>query len=103
MSDLADDPADRAVVATVARSYAHDGIALHVIGLDPKPADRKFFESLLGARGTMIVGRPSNSVRLSTKHGFPVWLAVAGGVLAVLLTANELLSTPLRWGSAAAR
>jgi hypothetical protein len=102
MSDLADDPADRAVVAQVARSYAHDGIALHVIGLNPKPADAKYFESLLGARGTMIVGRPSTDVRLSTKHGFPIWLAVAGGVLALLLTVNELLSTPLRWGRAEA-
>ena len=103
MSDLADDPADRAVVSEVARSYAHDGIALHVIGLDPKPADKKFFANLLGARGTMIVGKPSTSVRLTTKHGFPVALAIVGGVLALLLTVNELLSTPLRWGARAMR
>lgn len=99
MSDLADDPADRAAVARIAKSYIHLGIALRVIGLNPKRADEAFFEGLLGPRGTLIVAKPSTQVRLSTRHRFPVGLGIAAVVLALLLAANELLSTPFRWGA----
>lgn len=98
MSDLADDPADRAVVSTVARSYAQSRIALHVIGLNPSPADQKFFEGLLGSRGSIIDAKPAAEVRLATRHVFPIALVVVGVVLSLLLALNELWNNPLRWG-----
>src|SRR5205823_5814693 len=96
--DLADDPPDRRLVVRVARSYIQLGIAFHVIGLDARRADERFFERLLGPRGTLIEAKPSTQVRLTNKHGFPVGLAAAAVVLSLLLTANELWSTPLSWG-----
>jgi len=98
MSDLADDPVDRPDVTSAAHSYMRLGIALNVVGLNPSPADEKFFNGLLGSRGTLIQAQPASEVRLSSKYGFPVGLSIAAAALALLLSANELLSTPLRWG-----
>jgi hypothetical protein len=98
MSDLADDPPDRPAVVRVARSFIDHGIALHVVGLDPSKTDERFFERLLGPRGTLIQAKPSTHVRLTNKHGFPIGLAVAAVVLCLLLAANERWSTPLSWG-----
>jgi hypothetical protein len=98
ISDLADGPGDLPLVARSARSYIQLGIALHVIGLNPSKADRRFFEGLLGPRGALIEAEPPSQVRLSSKHGFPVGLGIAAALLALLLAANELWSAPLRWG-----
>jgi hypothetical protein len=98
ISDLADAPQDRPLVADSARSYVNSSIALHVIGIDPVASDRRFFERLLGPRGSIIEAKPSSKVRLVTKHAFPIGLVVAAMVTAILLAINELLSTPLRWG-----
>jgi hypothetical protein len=102
ISDLADDPADKTLVTQAAKSYTSDRIALHVIALAPVKADEQFFDRLLGARGTLIDAKPSSQVRLSSKHGFPTGLAAAAAMLALLLAANEIWSTPLRWGPARA-
>lgn len=102
MSDLADDPPDRGAVVRVARSYIDLGITLHVVALNPLKADERFFESLLGPRGTLIEAKPSTQVRLADKHAFPFWLAGAAVALSLLLAANELWSTPLTWGGARA-
>ena len=102
MSDLHDDPADLALVDLSAQSYQRLGIALHVIGLDPSKADRLFFEHLLGARGSLVLAKPSARVRLHSERVFPIGLGIAAAALALLLAANELWSTPFRWGPAQA-
>jgi hypothetical protein len=98
MSDLADDPPDRTNVVRVARSYNNLGISLHVVALDPLKADLRFFDRLLGARGSLVEAKPSTKVRLTSNYGFPVWLGVISALIALVLTANELWSTPLTWG-----
>jgi hypothetical protein len=98
MSDLADEPNDRVYVTRSAQSYIRLGIALNVIGLNPLPADQKFFERQLGSRGTLIQAQESSQVRLSSTQGFPVGLCIAAGLIVLLLCANELWSAPLRWG-----
>jgi hypothetical protein len=98
ISDLADGPGDLPLVTRAAQSYAQLGIALHVIALDPSKADQRFFERLVGPGGTLTNARPLSQVRLRPKHGFPVGLAIAAALLAMLLAANELWSAPLRWG-----
>lgn len=99
ISDLADDSRDYGNVARVATSYVNDGIALNVIALNPSKEDKRFFDRLLGPRGTLITVKPSTSVRLRSTHPFPVWIVVAAAILALLLAANELWSSPLRWGA----
>jgi hypothetical protein len=98
ISDLADGPGDLPLVALAARSYKRLGIALNVIGVNASKADRQFFAKLLGPLPTLIQTKPSPPLHLKTKHPFPVWLAVLAGLLVALLAANELWSTPLRWG-----
>jgi hypothetical protein len=98
MSDLADDPPDRRAVVRVANSYIDLGIALHVLALNPIRSDKRFFERLLGPRGSLIQAKPSAQVRLDRGYGFPLALACAAAALALLLAVNELWSTPLAWG-----
>ena len=98
ISDLADGPDDLPVVAETVRQYDRLGIALNVIGLDPSKADGRFFAALVGASGRIVEAKPTAEAPLTTKHGFPLGLAVAAGLLALLLGANELRSTPLSWG-----
>jgi hypothetical protein len=97
MSDLADDPQDRPEVTRAARAYFRVGIALNVIGLNAAPADKQFFDGLLGPSGKLIQAQETSRVRLSSKQTIPLGLWLATSALAVLLIANELLSTPLRW------
>jgi hypothetical protein len=49
--------------------------------------------------GTLIQAKASSQVHLSARRGPPIGLGIAGVVLALLLAANELWSSPLRWGS----
>jgi hypothetical protein len=99
VSDLADSAPDKPLVATAAREYVNAGIALHVIGLAPTKSDAAYFSRLVGPRGSLIVAKPSTSVRLHPKHPFPTGFAAVALVLAALLALNELLSAPLRWGA----
>jgi hypothetical protein len=99
MSDLSDDPNDRSAVIRAANSYISSGIALHVIGLDATANDQEFFERLLGPRGSLVAVQPSTHVRLQDRSGFPFALGVLAVALALLLSANELWGTPLRWGT----
>jgi hypothetical protein len=97
ISDLADAAPDRPVVSNVAKAYIRSGIALHVVGLDPARADERFFQSLLGPGGSLVDAKPVPQVR--SRQPFPVALGVVAALLGLLLAANELLSTPLRWGA----
>jgi hypothetical protein len=99
LSDLADDAADRRSVVRVAESYIKQGIALHVVALDPIKSDERFFADLLGPRGTLIQAKAPSQVRLQQAYGFPLGLACAVVVLALLLAANEIWSTPMAWSS----
>jgi hypothetical protein len=99
ISDLADGPGDLPLVALAARSYERLGIALNVIGVNPSRSDLRFFENLLSHQGGLVQAKPSPPLTLKSKRTFPTGLAVAAGLLALLLAANELWSTPLRWGS----
>jgi len=102
MSDLADDPPDRRNVVRVAKSYIDLGIALHVVALEPRRSDLRFFERLLGPRGTLIQAKPSAQVRLGHSYAFPVALVISAVVLALLLALNELRGTMLSWEPAEA-
>jgi hypothetical protein len=99
ISDLADDPHDVASVTRVAKAYIKNGITLNVVGLDPSSAGVHLFRRFLGPSGTFIVPKRSTQVRLRSTHGFPTSLIVCAVLIAVLLAANELLSSPLRWGA----
>lgn len=103
ISDLGDDPPDFPLVASEASEYLQDGVTLHVLGLNPTTHDAEFFASHFGpsSQGTGALPQP---LRPRTGHtSFPLGLAIAAGLLALLLAANELLSTPLRFGASPAQ
>jgi hypothetical protein len=96
VSDLHDEPSDRDLVQADAKAYRQDGIALHVVGLNASRADTRFFSRLVGS-GEVITPFGPTPPRAGAKQRFPTGLVAAAVVLALLLAANELLSTPLRW------
>ena len=98
ISDLADGPGDLPLVALAARTYEQLGIALNVIGVNPSQSDLRFFQNLLSHQKGLVQAKPSPPLKLKSRHRFPNGLAIAAGLLALLLAANELWSTPLRWG-----
>jgi len=99
ISDLGDNPPDVPLVTSAAKMYDRDGIRLNVIGLDPTKTDAKFFESLVGPTGKFILARPASPSHTARKHEFPVGLGIAAVLFGLILVANELWSTPLRWGA----
>lgn len=99
LSDLGDNPPDFPVVATVAKDYAHDGITLHVLGIDPTKANARFFAGLVGPSGVLVTPAAAVPPPTSSNEHFPLWLAIVTALLALLLAANEIWSSPLRWGS----
>jgi hypothetical protein len=99
ISDLADDPHDLGSIKQVARSYIDAGITLNVIGLDPTSSNTRFFQRFLGPNGSLIVPKASSQVRLKSVYRFPTALIICAVLVALLLAVNELLSSPVRWGS----
>jgi len=97
ISDLADDPHDFANVARVATEYINFGITLNVIALNPTKSDARFFERFLGPSGTLVRAKPSTEVRIKSEYGFPIGIAAVAMVIALLLAANELWSSPIEW------
>ena len=85
-------------MARAARTYQQLGIALNVIAVNPSHADLRFFQNLLSHQKGLVQAKPSPPLKLKSRHRFPTGLAIVAGLLALLLAANELLSTPLRWG-----
>jgi hypothetical protein len=100
ISDLADDPKDLGSVKIVARSYISHGITLNVIGLNPTSSNIRLFERFLGPSGSLIVPKLSTQVRLRSVYRVSTPLIVCAVLIALLLAVNELLSAPMRWGSA---
>lgn len=101
VSDLGDSPNDRAALSAAVVTYLREGIPLRVVGIDPAPADARFFQELLGSRplGPRATGgsRPRAS---STPGGLPIALLVLGAVFLALLTVNEHACARLRWSRA---
>jgi hypothetical protein len=105
MSDLADDPTDRASLIREARTYVSSGTVLHVIALNPRSSDERMFERLFGPSTLKITGSPVTAEPEGLQPGvrspgLDVGFVLAALVLILLLAANELWSTPLEWGAA---
>jgi hypothetical protein len=101
ISDLADDPTDSARFASAVLLYQQRHIPLEVVGLDPTANNAEFVKTLLGPRAvTQLAHLPSGAEargRISLVGNFPGWLAVAAGLVIVLLALDEWWAEPLRW------
>jgi hypothetical protein len=98
VSDLDDDPGDLPELTSLALAYRNEGIALHVVGLNPSPDDEQIFRRFVRGNGSFSQARlPGEAKGGTAKASFPVWLAVAALALVVGLAGNELWDARLTW------
>jgi hypothetical protein len=100
VSDLDDDPADVPQLASVALAYRHEGISLHVVGLNPSPEDEQLFRRLVKGTGSFARAGLPGERRGSGGVAFPAWLAALALALAAGLAANEVWLARLTWAAA---
>lgn len=102
ISDLDDDPGDLRRVAAAAIALRKAKIPVHIVGLQPAPADAKLFAKLLGGDGTLS-NAPAPTARPSggSEAPLPAWLLAAALAAAGLLVLDELLAPRLRFAGAA--
>jgi hypothetical protein len=101
LSDLGDAPDDRSILRRALVSLAEAGIKVRVLVLpNALYADRRWFEKLEGSQ-TLLRRLPEQPpAPASTKRNsaaFPATLALVGGLIALVLCANELIGRSLRW------
>jgi len=98
ISDLSDDTADLAPLGRELVTYLQNRIPLRIVGLNPLPADRQFFASLLGSpsaiRNSRLPGQATPQ-RQSFSAGFPVALALTALALVAVLAAALVWSARL--------
>jgi hypothetical protein len=99
ISDLADAPNDRALLAQTMVSYVRDNIPIRVVALNPTPEDERLFQVTLAGGGSVVRARsaPGGSHPLHSRAAFPLGLAVAAGFLLLLLAVNEHALGSLAW------
>ncbi len=102
ISDLSDSPTDRAQLAPTLRSYLTSGIALHVLPVEATRQDIAPYRRFFGTQSPTVRVNPLPiAPPQSASYAFPLTLAILAALLAVALGANEIVSTPLRWGPSA--
>ncbi len=99
VSDLGDEVGDLAEFAAEAKLIAVEGTQLRIVALSPKPSDLKLARQLLtGGRGAIVVAADPANARSrirSVGGGLPLRIIGLGGILLLLLAANEALCARL--------
>jgi hypothetical protein len=101
ISDLSDSPGDEVDLTRQLVVYQQQQIPIHMIGINPQPADEQFFRQALEPGGGSVTALRGDAVRHTAAPSgtrFPVALVVAAGLLALLLALNEHLLGALSWG-----
>jgi hypothetical protein len=100
ISDLDDDPDDRARLRRILLAYKRDGIALRLVGLNATPAAIAFVREYVPQ--TPVVQADTLAPGSLPRNRTPLpWALVAlGAVTAVGLAANELWGPRLVWETA---
>lgn len=101
VSDLADAVSDLPIVEDELSRYRKADIRLRVVPLFPQAHDLALFSSLAGAGAMVgskeIVENSRVTERRTLVGSFPLWFAVAAGLLLVALAVNEHLCRRLHW------
>jgi hypothetical protein len=99
VSDLDDDVRDIEPLTRVAVQYRRSDVPLHVVALDPDPADRRMLESLVARKGDLVAApdpRAAGTFAVPSDDRTPV---VAAAVAAVCLAVLLGIGGRLRWRS----
>ena len=101
VSDLDDSPFDTARLGEEALRYRRAGLDLRLVPLSPSREDRDLFMRLMGPRAFVghreLLANSELEERRTLVGSFPLALVAAGGVLLLLLAANERVNARLRW------
>jgi hypothetical protein len=101
ISDLNDSLFDVPQLTRTIRDYLRDGIRLRVVGLNPSPDDRVFWETQLGKSAfvpdPVLTHDPAQNRTGRLVGTFPRRLVALGLLLALALAANELWGNRLSW------
>lgn len=99
ISDLADAPNDRALLAETIVSYVSESIPLRVVALNATREDERLFEGFLGQPGALVhVERARSEARVVPLEGrFPVALVAAVAALLLVLAVGEWSLGSLVW------
>ena len=103
ISDLNDSLFDVPQLTRVLKDYLRRGIRLRVVGLNPNPDDRAFWERQLGQAAFVpdaALTAPATRGRQQLVGDFPRRLVVLGLLLALGLAVNELFASRLTWRAA---
>jgi len=100
ISDLADAPNDRALLAQTLSSYVSDRIPVKIVALDPTPEDEQLFERALAHGGGTVetLGTaPHAAVPRRARPALSTALVASALALALLLGVNEAALGRLGW------
>jgi hypothetical protein len=100
ISDLADTPTERGKLVSQIVTFVRQGIPLQVVALNPAPEDERVFRDILDKPTALVSLRPTRRQpsREEQLAQFPSGLVAAGGILLVVLGANEVALARLSWG-----
>ena len=100
ISDLADAPNDRALLAQTLSSYVSDRIPVKIVALDPTPEDAQLFERALAHGGGTVETLGPATRSAATRRPRPALqttLVASALALALLLGLNEAALGRLGW------
>jgi hypothetical protein len=98
VSDLDDDPADLARLASIVLAYRRDAVPLRVVGLNPSIQDAAFFQRLLGPSGQIVqAGTATPGPQPRNRTPFPWTFVLLAVAAALMLAVHELWAARLEW------
>jgi hypothetical protein len=98
VSDLDDDPADLARLASIVLAYRRDRVPLRVVGLNPSTQNAAFFQRLLGPSGQIVqAGTASPGPQPRNRTPFPWTFVLLAVGAALALSVHELWAARLEW------
>jgi hypothetical protein len=97
ISDLDDDPDDRARLRRILLAYKRDGIALRLVGLNATPANIAFIRDYAPKTPIVQAGTLAPGPLPQNHTPVPWAIVVLGALAAIGLAANELWGPRLEW------
>ncbi len=98
VSDLDDDPADLARLASIVLAYRRDKIPLRVVGLNPSTENLGFFQRLLGPSSQIVqAGTATPGPQPRNRTPFPWKFVLLAAAAAFALAVHELWAARLEW------
>jgi hypothetical protein len=100
ISDLDNDLSDWGRVSSIGQEYRRARLPLHVVALNPDPADERFFRNFVSSGSILQARLPEEKPRPAARSAeLPAWVVAVALVLIAVLAGNELFGARLTWGA----